>query len=82
MAIELKEVRRVIEEALPGALVEVEDQGGGDHIFADVRAAQFAGLSRIEQHKLVRAALRERMDDGSIHALSLKTTAAEEAPTP
>jgi stress-induced morphogen len=38
-----------------------------------VRAPQFEGLSRIDQHRLVKAAVRERMDDGSIHALSLHT---------
>jgi acid stress-induced BolA-like protein IbaG/YrbA len=79
MAVELDEVKRLIEEALPGATVEVSDQGGGDHIHATVRAPQFAGRSRIEQHRMVKAAVRERFDDGSIHALSLKTTAEEAA---
>ena len=36
-------------------------------------APQFAGTSRIDQHRLVRAAVQPRMDDGSIHALSIKT---------
>jgi len=39
-----------------------------------VTASQFEGLSRIDQHRLVKAAVRERFDDGSIHALSLKTS--------
>ena len=74
MAIELDEVRELILEALPGAQVEVsDDTGQGDHLSAVVRAPQFAGLSRIEQHRLVKGAIQERMDDGSIHALSLKT---------
>ncbi|MDX6662811.1 MAG: hypothetical protein QOG09_913 [Solirubrobacterales bacterium] len=75
MAIELDEVKRLIEAALPGAAVEVSDQtGGGDHLLAEVSAPQFAGRSRIEQHRLVKAAVQERFDDGSIHALTLKTT--------
>ena len=75
MAIELDEVRELILEALPGAEVEVADEtGGGDHLRAVVRAPQFAGLSRIEQHRLVKRAVQERFDDGSIHALSLKTS--------
>ena len=75
MAIELDEVRELILTRLPGAEVEVEDEtGSGDHLRAVVRAPQFAGLSRIEQHRLVKGAVQERMDDGSIHALSLKTT--------
>jgi len=70
---DLGEVRRLIEEALPGAEVEIVDEGGGDHLRAMVRAPQFEGLSRIDQHRLVKAAVRERMEDGSIHALSLQT---------
>ena len=73
---DLDEVRRLIEEALPGATVEVSDQTGtADHLLAVVSAPQFEGLSRIDQHRLVKAAVRERMDDGSIHALSVKTSA-------
>lgn len=63
----------MIEAALPGAEVEVLDEGGGDHLRAIVTAEQFAGRSRLDQHRLVRAAVRERFDDGSIHALSIET---------
>jgi stress-induced morphogen len=38
-----------------------------------VSAPQFEGLSRIDQHRLVKAAVRERFDDGTIHALSVRT---------
>ena len=65
----------MIRAALPGAEVEVVDEGGGDHLRAIVRAPQFEGLSRIEQHRLVKNAVRPRFDDGSIHALSVKTEA-------
>ena len=37
------------------------------------QAAQFTGKSTINQHRMVRAAGRERMDDGAIHALSIST---------
>jgi stress-induced morphogen len=74
VAIELDEVRELILEALPGAEVQVsDDTGERDHLTAVVRAPQFAGLSRVEQHRLVKGAVQERMDDGSIHALSVKT---------
>jgi stress-induced morphogen len=42
-----------------------------------VSATQFTGLTRIDQHRLVRAAVQPRMDDGSIHALSIKTRQPE-----
>jgi acid stress-induced BolA-like protein IbaG/YrbA len=72
----LEDLRELIEAALPGAEVEVVDQRGGDHIGATVKASQFAGLSRLEQHRLVKAAVQPRMDDGTIHAFSVKTIAA------
>ena len=74
---DLGELKTLIEEALPGATAEIVDQGGGDHLAASVVAPQFAGLSRLEQHKLVYAAVQSRLDDGSIHALALKTRAPE-----
>jgi acid stress-induced BolA-like protein IbaG/YrbA len=74
---DLQELKSMIEGALPGAAVEVSDEtGGGDHLRATVRAAQFEGLSRIDQHRLVRAAVKARFDDGAIHALSIKTEVA------
>jgi stress-induced morphogen len=70
----LADVKRRIEEALPGAEATVTDEHGGDHLLAVVTAPQFEGLSRIEQHRLIRNAVQERMDDGAIHALSIRTS--------
>ena len=44
---------------------------------AVVTAPQFEGLSRIEQHRLVKAAVKPRFDDGTVHALSVKTRPPE-----
>jgi stress-induced morphogen len=75
MSVDLDELRGMIEAALPGATVEVSDEdGAGQHLRAVVAASQFEGLSRIEQHRLVKAAVKDRFDDGSIHALSVKTS--------
>ena len=75
MAADLAELKSMIEAALPGAAVEVSDEtGNGDHLRAEVSATQFEGLSRIDQHRLVKAAVKERFDDGTIHALSVKTS--------
>ena len=62
-----------IEASLPGATAEVEDwTGGGDHFRATVVAPQFAGLSRIQQHKLVYGVFGAEIG-GPIHALALTT---------
>jgi stress-induced morphogen len=74
MAADLAELQSMIEDALPGASVEVLDEGGGDHLRAVVAAPQFDGLTTIDQHRLVRAAVQTRMDDGTIHALSITTS--------
>jgi stress-induced morphogen len=72
--VDLAELKAMIEAALPGAEVEMIDEtGDGHHLGARVTAPQFEGLSRLDQHRLVRAAVRPRFDDGTIHALSIKT---------
>ena len=77
MAVDLGELKEMIEAALPGSSVEVSDEdGGGQHLLATVAAPQFEGLSRIDQHRLVKAAVKPRFDDGTVHALSVKTSAA------
>lgn len=70
---DLAELKRMIETALPGAEVEVLDEGGGDHLRAIVTAEQFSGKTRIDQHRMVKAAVKPRFEDGTIHALSVST---------
>lgn len=62
-------------EAFPGARVELVDlTGGRDHYQLSVVAEAFRGCSKMRQHRMVYAALGELMR-GSIHALSLSTSA-------
>jgi stress-induced morphogen len=69
-----EELKARIEAEIPSARAEVMDlTGGGDHFRAEVVSPAFAGLSRIEQHKLVYAVFGAEIG-GPIHALSLKTT--------
>ena len=54
--------------------LRVEDRtGGGDHFQVDVRSERFNGLSLVEQHKLVYAALADPLADGTIHELRIRT---------
>lgn len=69
------ELKLRIETAIPGASAQVIDlTGGGDHFRASVVAPEFAGLSRIEQHRRVYAVFGPDIG-GPIHALSLETRA-------
>jgi acid stress-induced BolA-like protein IbaG/YrbA len=64
------ELRRRIEDGIPGARAEV--QGDGRHFQAVVRSPAFAGLSRIAQHRLVYDVFGPEVGD-RIHALSIQT---------
>jgi stress-induced morphogen len=67
-------VKERIERALPGSTATVTDlTGGGDHLRAEVAFEGFAGLSRIQQHRMVYDVFEGEIG-GPIHALSLKTT--------
>ena len=69
-----EDLKRRIEDALPGSTAEVEDlTGGGDHFRAEIVSDRFAGLSRIEQHRLVYDVFGNEVG-GPIHALSIKTS--------
>ena len=64
-----------IEAAIPGSTADVTDlTGTGYHFRATVVAPEFAGLSRIEQHRRVYAVFGPDIG-GPIHALSLVTKA-------
>ncbi|RDS78197.1 BolA/IbaG family iron-sulfur metabolism protein [Alteriqipengyuania lutimaris] len=67
------EIEAMIKDALPGAEVEMRDLAGdNDHWAAKVVAPQFAGKSRVQQHKMVYEALDGKMG-GVLHALQLTT---------
>jgi stress-induced morphogen len=73
MPMTAREIEDAILAALPGAEIELTDLAGDDdHWAATVTAPQFAGLSRVAQHKLVYAALGGRMG-GVLHALQVTT---------
>ena len=73
-----QELKTRIEEALPGADVDVIDTtGGGDHFRAEIVSERFEGLTRIQQHRLIYDVFGDEVG-GAIHALSIKTA----TPTP
>jgi len=72
MSTRLEELLRT---AFPDATeLSVEDRtGGGDHFQVTVSSDRFVGLSLIDQHRLVYAALADPLADGTIHELRIKT---------
>tara|TARA_Y100000815_G_scaffold206826_1_gene190757 strand:- start:170 stop:415 length:246 start_codon:yes stop_codon:yes gene_type:complete len=73
MAMNLKEIEKLIKESIPDALVEIQDLAGdGNHYSATVSSSVFIGKSKIEQHKIVYASLKGKMGN-ELHALAIKT---------
>ena len=68
-------LERLLRDAFPDARdLDVADRtGGGDHFQVDVTSPRFNGLSLVEQHKLVYAALADPLADGTIHELRIRT---------
>jgi stress-induced morphogen len=67
-------IRDLLDQAFPGGEIDVEDRtGGGDHFQVTVISDAFNGLSLIQQHKLVNAALAAPLADGTIHELRIRT---------
>ncbi len=67
------DIEAAILAALPGATIELTDLAGdNDHWAATVTAPQFVGKNRVQQHKMVYAALGDKMG-GELHALQVTT---------
>ena len=75
----LERLRELLEQAFPDATeFSVEDRtGGGDHFHVRVASARLNGLSLVEQHRLVYAALADPLADGTIHELRITTRGTE-----
>jgi len=74
-AMDAETIRELLVRAFPGAEeLAVEDRTGtGDHFQVTVASAEFDGLSLIDQHRRVNDVLADRIADGSIHELRIKT---------
>lgn len=67
------EIEKLILAGLPDAQVDVRDPlNDRTHFEATVLSPSFQGKTRVQQHKMVYAALGDSFD-GPLHALALKT---------
>lgn len=71
-----EQIQGWIQAGLPECAVQVE--GDGRHFYAVVIGAVFAGKSLLQQQRMVYATVRDRLDTGEIHALSVKTWTPED----
>ena len=67
------DIEAAILAAIPDAQVELTDLAGDDdHWAVKVTSPAFAGMTRVAQHKMVYAAIGEKMG-GELHALQVST---------
>ena len=73
MSLKIEEITSLIKEAIPDAVISIEDTAGDEnHYSATIKSKIFKGKSKIEQHKLVYKALKGKMGN-ELHALALNT---------
>lgn len=80
MAIAAQEIEDLIRAEFPDARITITDLAGdGNHYAAEVVDERFRGKNRVQQQRLVYAALKGKMDGpaGELHALALTTRAPE-----
>ena len=79
MPMQANEIKDLILETFPDAKIKIDDlRGDGDHYAAYIETSSFKGLSKVKQHQMVYAAVREPMASEAIHALALKTYTPQE----
>lgn len=71
-----EEIKALIEAGLPGAQAQVT--GDGRHFEAVVVSDAFAQKPMLQQHRMVYAALGDKMATEEIHALSMRTYTRDE----
>ena len=73
MPVNLTEIENLIKEAIPDAVIDIQDLvGDGNHYSATIISSVFKGKSKIEQHKIVYNSLKGKMGK-ELHALSIST---------
>lgn len=78
MPMDARTIEQLILEGIPDAQIRIEDlRGDGDHYAAYITAASFIGKTRIQQHQMVYAALKDKMG-GELHALTIQTSVPKE----
>ncbi len=70
-------VKALIEQGLPGAVVDVT--GDGRHFEATVISDQFEGKSLLQRHRLVNATVEKQISSDELHALSIKAYTPQQA---
>ncbi len=80
MPVAASEIERLILATFPDAKVEIQDLAGdNNHFAATVIDESFRGKNRVQQQRMVNAALKEILEgqNAPLHALALTTSAPD-----
>ena len=67
-------ITQALQNHLPEGKISLKDlTGTADHWEVTVADNSFAGLTIVDQHRMIYGALQSQFDDGTIHALSIIT---------
>lgn len=67
-------VNKVLSHAFPDSQINITDtQGTGYHLEIHIASPAFSGKTRVTQHQMVYKVLKDQIDDGTLHAVTLKT---------
>ena len=73
MPIPINEIKKLIIDSIPEAIIEINDlMGDNNHYAVIIKSSQFNNINKIEQHKLVYKSLKGKMGN-ELHALSITT---------
>tara|TARA_B100000941_G_C28457076_1_gene528566 strand:- start:898 stop:1134 length:237 start_codon:yes stop_codon:yes gene_type:complete len=73
MPLQQEEIKKLIIESIPDAIIEIKDlMGDNNHYSAKIKSNVFKGMTKIEQHKLVYKSLKGKMGN-ELHALTITT---------
>ncbi len=73
MSMQAEEILKLVDEAMPGARVAIDDlRGDGNHYAVRVEYEGFVGVPLVDQHRMVFAALQGRVG-GVLRGITLTT---------
>jgi len=74
--LDTRQVENWIAQGLSCERVSVD--GDGQHFAALIVSSEFAGLSRVKRQQRVYQTIKDKLDSGELHALSMQTLTPEE----
>ena len=71
-----RQIEQWIAQGLACERVRVD--GDGQHFAALIVSREFAGMNRVKRQQRVYATIKDKLDSGELHALSMQTLTPEE----